>query len=84
MSKYRKMVRMAAIIVALVMCGARVEAQLKGKHRIGVLTPAERQWEGTAFREALRGLGYVEGSNILIDVRSAEGSWSGCPNWRRR
>src|SRR5262245_15053074 len=73
MSKYRKMVRMVAIIVALVMCGARVEAQLKGKHRIGVLTPAERQWEGTAFREALRGLGYVEGSNILIDVRSAEG-----------
>jgi putative ABC transport system substrate-binding protein len=56
-----------------------VEAQLKGKPKVGVLTPAERQWEGTAFREALRNLGYIEGSNILIDVRSAEGKLERMP-----
>jgi len=56
-----------------------VEAQVKGKPRVGVLTPAERQWEGAAFREALRNLGYVEGSDILIDVRSAEGKLERMP-----
>ena len=55
------------------------EAQLKGKPRIVVLTPAEQQWEGAAFREALRTLGYVEGTNILIDVRSAEGKLERMP-----
>lgn len=55
------------------------EAQLKGKPRIGVLTPAKRQWESVAFREGLRSLGYVEGSNTLIDVRSAEGKLERLP-----
>jgi ABC-type uncharacterized transport system substrate-binding protein len=55
------------------------EAQLRGKPRVVVFTPAERQWEGAAFREALRTLGYVEGTNILIDVRSAEGKLERMP-----
>jgi putative ABC transport system substrate-binding protein len=56
------------------------EAQNKSKpFRVGVLTPAERQWEGAAFREALRNLGYVEGSNITIDVRSADGKLERMP-----
>ena len=56
------------------------EAQVKGKpFRVGVLTPAERQWEGAAFREALRSIGYVEGLNISIDVRSAEGKLERMP-----
>lgn len=59
--------------------GARSEAQPKAKTRVGVLTPAERQWEGAAFREALRNLGYIEGSNIVIDVRSAEGKLERMP-----
>jgi ABC-type uncharacterized transport system substrate-binding protein len=54
-------------------------AQLKGKPKIGVLTPAERQWEGADFREALRSLGYIEGSNIVIDVRSADGKLERMP-----
>lgn len=50
------------------------QAQPTGKiFKVGVLTPAERQWEGAAFREGLRELGYIEGGNIAIDVRSAEG-----------
>ena len=67
---------MAIVFLAL---APPAEAQLKGKPKVGVLTPAERQWEGAAFREGLRGLGYVEGSNILIDVRSAEGKLERMP-----
>jgi putative tryptophan/tyrosine transport system substrate-binding protein len=55
------------------------EAQVKSKPRVGVLTPAERQWEGAAFREGLRSLGYIEGSTISIDVRSAEGKLERMP-----
>ena len=54
-------------------------AQIKGKAKIGVLTPAERQWEGAAFREGLRSLGYLDGSNISIEVRSAEGKFERLP-----
>jgi putative ABC transport system substrate-binding protein len=69
------------LLVAIVLLGLAplAEAQLKGKRKVGVLTPAERQWEGAAFREGLRSLGYVEGSNILIDVRSAEGKLERMP-----
>src|SRR5215468_9978254 len=68
-----------AIVIAFTMCGAMAQAQVKGKPKIGVLTPAERAWEGAAFREGLRNLGYIEGSNILIDVRSAEGKLERMP-----
>ncbi len=59
--------------------GAAAAQQRHKLIRVGVLTPAERQWEGAAFREALLSLGYVEGSNILIDVRSAEGKLERMP-----
>jgi len=61
------------VAIAFLELAPPAEAQLKGKPRIGVITPAERQWEGAAFRAALRSLGYIEGTNILIDVRSGEG-----------
>ena len=67
------------VAIVLLELAPPAEAQLKGKPKVGVLTPAERQWEGAAFREALRSLGYVEGSNILIDVRSAEGKLERMP-----
>ena len=67
------------LIAGLLTTASLAEAQLKGKPRIGVLTPAEPQWESAAFREALRGLGYVEGTNVLIDVRSAEGKLERMP-----
>ena len=62
-------------LIAWVVCsGFAAEAQHRAKpFKVGVLTPAERQWEGAAFRDALRTLGYVEGTNILLDVRSGEG-----------
>jgi putative tryptophan/tyrosine transport system substrate-binding protein len=67
------------LLTTILLGTGAAEAQLKGKPKVGVLTPAERQWEGAAFREGLRSLGYVEGSNILIEVRSAEGKLERMP-----
>src|SRR6266550_1674490 len=66
-----------AIAVAFAMCGAVAQAQQAKKvPRIGYLfanfpttSPARRE----AFRQGLRELGYVEGKNIVIEYRYAEG-----------
>jgi putative ABC transport system substrate-binding protein len=54
------------------------EAQPAGKvYRVGRLQPAspiEPNPLLEAFRQGLRALGYVEGQNLVLEVRSAEGS----------
>ena len=66
-----------AIAVAFAMCGAVAEAQQSAKvPRIGYLTgatPVGQAARVEAFRQGLRELGYVEGKNIVIEWRSAEG-----------
>jgi putative ABC transport system substrate-binding protein len=47
-------------------------AQQANMPRIGVLLVSGPEPMGP-FREALRGLGYVEGKNIQVDILSAEG-----------
>jgi hypothetical protein len=65
--------------VCLALAPLAGEAQQPGKvYRIGVLTnkasdPAEaRLWQ--AFRSGLRERGWIEGQNILIEFRAAEGN----------
>jgi ABC-type uncharacterized transport system substrate-binding protein len=73
----RKLVGFVAIGVAFALCGVEAHAQQTTKvPRIGFLfvnfpssTPA--RYEG--FRQGLRELGYVEGKNIVIESRYAEG-----------
>jgi len=50
--------------------------------RVGVLLVSGPEPLGP-FREALRDLGYAEGKNIQIEVRSAQSQILAFPNWRR-
>ncbi len=73
----RKWGRLVTLVLALTMCGAVAEAQQPARiHRIGILSPVSGSvFPGRveAFRRRLRELGYVEGKNIVIEDRYAEG-----------
>jgi putative ABC transport system substrate-binding protein len=73
----RKLAGIVALVVAFEMCGAVAQAQQPKKvQRIGYLSVYEPTTESTrieTFRRALRELGYIEGQNILIEYRYAEG-----------
>jgi putative ABC transport system substrate-binding protein len=72
----RKWAGLFAIVVALTVFGVRAEAQQPTKvPRIGFLggVAVSGTARTEAFREGLRELGYVEGKNIVIEWRSAEG-----------
>jgi putative ABC transport system substrate-binding protein len=72
-----KWVGLFAFVVVLTTCGAKAEGQQpKRIPRIGFLSgasPATNVSRHEVFRQGLRELGYVEGKNILIEYRYAEG-----------
>ena len=72
----RKWAGFFAIVVALTVCGARVDAQQTGKiFRIGYLDSSTASGSAVlveAFRQELRKLGWIEGKNIAIEYRYAE------------
>jgi putative tryptophan/tyrosine transport system substrate-binding protein len=65
------------LAASLLICFQPAEAQQTGKvHRIGYLggtSPSSLRARIGAFRQGLRDLGYVEGKNIVIEYRYAEG-----------
>jgi len=69
-------VGIVAIVVALAVCGARVDAQQTGKiFRIGFLdgsTAAGSAVLVKAFLHELSNLGWIEGKNLIIEYRFAE------------
>ena len=78
MAKYPKWTGLLAIIIALTVWVARVEAQQPAKvpFRIGFLasgSPSAYSSRSEAFRQGLRQLGYVEGKTLTIEYRYAEG-----------
>jgi putative tryptophan/tyrosine transport system substrate-binding protein len=83
MSKYRKLVGTVALVVTFAMCGAMAQAQQLPKvSRIGfVSTPPSSAITARieAFRQGLRELGYVEGRNIVVEYRHAEGKLDRLP-----
>jgi putative ABC transport system substrate-binding protein len=76
--KQRDMVRKIitySLIVAIFTFSYFVHAQQPKKiPRIGFLSASRPQPEHEAFRQGLRELGYVEGQNIVIEWRFAEGN----------
>jgi putative ABC transport system substrate-binding protein len=73
---------MATLILALLVAPLAAEAQQSGKvYRIGFLwdTPAVWPHALQAFREGLRDLGWVEGQNIVVEYRWAEGRFERLP-----
>jgi putative ABC transport system substrate-binding protein len=69
-------VEIIAIVVALTVCGARVDAQQTGKiFRIGFLDPSTASGSAVlveALRQELRKLGWIEGKNFTTEYRFAE------------
>jgi putative tryptophan/tyrosine transport system substrate-binding protein len=72
-----------AVIIALTVCGARAEAQQPAKiFRIGFLddsTASSIAVRSEAFRQELRKLGWIEGKNVAIEYRFAEGTLERLP-----
>ena len=73
----RKLAGIVALVLIIVMCGAVAWAQQPKKvPRIGYLAQRDAASESTraeAIRLALRELGYIEGQNVAIEYRYAEG-----------
>jgi putative ABC transport system substrate-binding protein len=71
----RKWAGLFAIVVALTVCGGRAEAQQSRKiSRIGMLFyGSQNQPHLKSFQQGLRDLGYIEGKNIGLEYRYAEG-----------
>jgi putative tryptophan/tyrosine transport system substrate-binding protein len=72
----RKWAGLLAIVVALTVCGARAEAQQPKKiPRIGFITtgfPASIAHLLEGFKKGLREHGYVEGQNVVLELRYGE------------
>ncbi len=73
----RKWAGLFAIVLALTLVGARAEAQQAKKvPRIGYLSNTDAATDSAraeGIRLALRKLGYIEGQNIGVEYRYAEG-----------
>ena len=80
----RKLAGIVALNVVFTMCGALATAQQPAKiPRIGFQfdVPVSTLTARTeAFRQGLRDLGYLEGKNIIIEWRSAEGKLERLPD----
>jgi len=71
-----KWIGLLAIVVIFAMCEPLAEAQPAKVPRIGYLTAGPLSAQSArieAFRQGLRELGYVEGKNIVIELRFGEG-----------
>ena len=73
---------MVLVILALLAAGLIAEAQPPKKVRIGYLSgnpQSDTKDAFDAFRTKLRSLGYIEGQNLLIEARFADGRYERLP-----
>jgi putative ABC transport system substrate-binding protein len=82
-TRIRKLVGMISVVFTFAMCGEEAEAQQRARiPRIGILVGSSLSANTArieAFREGLRELGYIEGKNIVIESRSADGKFDRLP-----
>ena len=75
--------RFTLLAVLLLAIASAAGAQPSRKVRIGYLSgnpPSDTQDALAGFRSKLRDLGYVEGNNLLMDVRYADGRYDRLPD----
>ena len=80
MKKKIRVLTLCAVLLAL--CFSAGAQQATKIPKIGYLTGATRDGQAArieAFRQGLRELGYVEGKNIVIEYRYAEGKLDRLP-----
>jgi putative tryptophan/tyrosine transport system substrate-binding protein len=79
----RKLVGLVTFVIAFAMCGPKADAQQPTKiPRIGLLgggSASANAGRIGAFRQGLRELGYVEGKNVVMEYRWAEGKLDRLP-----
>jgi ABC-type uncharacterized transport system substrate-binding protein len=78
-----RLIGLAVVLaVSLTLAPPVVEAQrVANMYRVGLVVPGSASGGRTeAFRQGLRVLGYVEGQNIVIEVRYADGRADRLPN----
>jgi putative ABC transport system substrate-binding protein len=75
-----RLMALAVVLVLSVRAPLAAETQHAGKiYRVGLLSPTSQSLGLEGFREGLRTLGYVEGRNIIVEHRSAEGRFDRLP-----
>ena len=78
----RRVLPAVPLLVALFLCPSPAAlAQAPRVFKIGILTSAWSPWHSNTegFRDALKGLGYIEGQNVTFDVRAAQGDATRLP-----
>ena len=71
-------IRLAVAVAVLLLAAAfAADAQQAGKRipRIGYLSADSESPRAAAFRQGLRDLGYIEGQNIMVEYRFADGKY---------